>query len=163
MRRCAGKRPVADAGRAPYVKTMRLHWLAIVLALTLVHPGISVRAQTGERDYNIMVPEKGSKSPAHKVKRRGSSTIVAPAPLPLPLHYVPPPSMAVEPSAPAVPPSLLVPQTNSRLPNLPTVSPSGPRGSETRQDRAVRCAHQAGVYGNNAGEPNAYIGSCINQ
>ena len=134
-----------------------------MIALAVAAGSAPAPAQTGERDYNIMVPEKGAKPPAHRVKRRGSSTIVAPAPLPPPLHYVPPPSVAVEPSAPAVPPSLLVPQTNALLPNLPTVSPSGPRGTETRQDRAVLCAHQAGIYGSSAGDPNAYIGSCVNQ
>ena len=36
-------------------------------------------------------------------------------------------------------------------------------GVETYQDRAARCAHQAGVYGQAAGDRNAYIGSCINQ
>ena len=57
----------------------------------------------------------------------------------------------------------LVPETGRVLPNLPTVSGSGADGAETSQDRAVRCAHQAGVYGQAAGNPSAYIGSCINQ
>jgi hypothetical protein len=46
---------------------------------------------------------------------------------------------------------------------MPTVSPSGPGGRETYQDRAVRCAHQAGSYGANAGDRGTYIGTCINQ
>ena len=64
---------------------------------------------------------------------------------------------------PRVPPPLVVPQTGQALPNLPAVAPSGPHGSETYQDRAVRCAHQAGVYGDTTGNRSAYIGNCINQ
>lgn len=67
-----------------------------------------------------------------------------------------------EPSARAAQP-LYVPQTGQTLPNLPTVAPSGPGGRETYQDRAARCAHQAGVYGQAAGDRNAYVGACINQ
>ena len=62
-----------------------------------------------------------------------------------------------------MPPPLYVPQTGRVLPNLPSVSGSGPNGAETSQDRAFRCAHQAGVYGPAAGDRSAYIGSCINQ
>jgi hypothetical protein len=62
-----------------------------------------------------------------------------------------------------VPPPLYVPQTGQVLPNMPTISGAGPRGAETSQDRAVRCANQAGVYGAAAGNPSGYIGSCINQ
>jgi hypothetical protein len=40
---------------------------------------------------------------------------------------------------------------------------SRPGGAETYQDRAARCAHQAGVYGQAAGDRNAYVDSCINQ
>ncbi|MEI8275112.1 MAG: hypothetical protein WCG00_03860 [Hyphomicrobiales bacterium] len=36
-------------------------------------------------------------------------------------------------------------------------------GAETGQDRASRCAHQAGVYGQAAGNREAYVGGCINQ
>jgi hypothetical protein len=63
----------------------------------------------------------------------------------------------------AVPPPIVNPQTGVALPNMPTVSPSGPGGRETYQDRAVRCAHQAGSYGANAGDRGTYIGTCINQ
>jgi hypothetical protein len=58
-----------------------------------------------------------------------------------------------------VPPSYTAPGTGRALPNLP----SGP-GTETTQDKSVRCAHQSGVYGPNlTGNPNVYIGGCINQ
>jgi hypothetical protein len=40
---------------------------------------------------------------------------------------------------------------------------SRPGGAETYQDRAARYAHQAGVYGQAAGDRNAYVDSCINQ
>jgi hypothetical protein len=62
-----------------------------------------------------------------------------------------------------VPPPIVNPQTGVALPNMPAVSPSGPGGRETYQDRAVRCAHQAGAYGANAGDRGTYIGTCINQ
>lgn len=63
----------------------------------------------------------------------------------------------------AEPPPIVVPETGVALPNMRTVSPSGPGGRETYQDRAVRCAHQAGAYGTNAGDRGRYIGTCINQ
>jgi hypothetical protein len=75
---------------------------------------------------------------------------------------IPQPALTPQPRA-QVPPPLYVPQTGQLLPNLPAVSPSGPGGRETTQDRAARCAHQAGVYGQAAGDRNAYVGSCINQ
>ena len=75
----------------------------------------------------------------------------------------PRPAPAPRPPARQVPPPLLIPQTGRLLPNLPTPVGAGPGGAETRQDRAARCAHQAGVYGDAAGNPAAYINSCINQ
>ena len=71
------------------------------------------------------------------------------------------PSLPQRPAAP--PPPIAVPQTGAVLPNMPTISGSGPGGAETAQDRAVRCAHQAGAYGAAAGDRNAYIGSCVTQ
>jgi hypothetical protein len=67
------------------------------------------------------------------------------------------------PRTTTVPPPLYVPQTGQVLPNMPTISGAGPRGAETSQDRAVRCANQAGVYGAAAGNPSGYVNSCINQ
>jgi hypothetical protein len=78
-------------------------------------------------------------------------------------HVVIPRSRAIQPPNTTVPPPIVVPQTGQVLPNLPTVQGSGPRGAETYQDRAARCAHQAGVYGSAAGDRNAYVGTCINQ
>lgn len=95
--------------------------------------------------------------------RRGSSVMVYPTPLPPPLHYVPPGSHSLVARPPTVPPPIYVPQTGRLLPNLPLGVGSGPNGTETYQDRATRCVHQAGVYGTAAGNRAAYIGSCINQ
>jgi hypothetical protein len=61
-----------------------------------------------------------------------------------------------------VPPDLYVPQTGKVVPNLPTVSGSGRGGAETFQDRAARCAHQAGVFGQGA-DRGSYMGACVNQ
>jgi hypothetical protein len=90
----------------------------------------------------------------------------------LPPTYQSPPNLSQQipiPSAPgphasvASPPLLYVPQTGRTLPNLPVIAGSGRHGRETYQDRAARCAHQAGTYGAAAGDRNAYIGTCINQ
>ena len=117
----------------------------------------SAHAQTGDERYNIMRPEPGTSQPepwlAPKYKSpRG--TVQHPV--------IPPPARSPQPHVVTKPP-LVVPQTGQVQQNLPTVAPSGPRGAETYQDRAVRCTHQAGVYGRTAGNPSAYVGTCINQ
>jgi hypothetical protein len=135
--------------------------LIALLALTFVLPALPARAQSGDTP-SIMAPEPGSPPPKQKA-RRGSSNPVYPTPLPKPQGYNPPPSQqVVTPRAADVPPPIVVPQTGRVLPNLPTIG-SGPGGAETSQDRAVRCSHQAGVYGAAAGDRNAYVGGCINQ
>ncbi len=74
-----------------------------------------------------------------------------------------PPSMNVPLSRAArVPPPIVVPQTGAVLPNIPALG-SGAGGMETGQDRALRCADQAGIYGAQAGDRGAYVGGCINQ
>jgi len=132
-----------------------------MLALTTITSAASAHAQSDDDRYTIMRPEKPG--PMQKFKAHGSSNPVYPTPLPAPQGYIPPPSHEVMTPPAAVPPSMYVPQTGAVLPNLPTLSGSGPRGAETYQDRAVRCAHQAGVYGAAAGDRNAYVGSCVNQ
>jgi hypothetical protein len=133
--------------------------LALLLALSAL-----ARAESDEERFNIMAPEPSAKKPVQKSKaRRGSSGMVYPTPLPPPLHYNPSPPPAVVTPQATVPPPLYVPQTGRTLQNLPAAAPSGPKGTETYQDRAARCAHQAGVYGQAAGDRNAYVGSCINQ
>lgn len=159
-----------------------------LLALALLAPAMPVHAQPLDDNLTIMRPEPGSpearrlkqlkekppleqakppeqaKAPPGGKKHIGSSNPVYPAPLPPPLHYEPPPVRTVTPLPHTVPPSLYVPQTGRVLPNLPTVGGAGPGGSETSQDRAMRCVNQAGIYGSaQTGDRNAYIGSCINQ
>jgi hypothetical protein len=139
---------------------------SIIVVLLLSTPlAAPARAQTGGNydimrdDYSIMVPEKGSRrdqpepwlAPKYK-SPRGTVKHVT----------IPKSRVAPFPSA-TVPPPIFVPQTGRVLPNLPTVPGAGPGGSETFQDRAVRCSHQAGVYGQAAGDRNTYVGSCINQ
>jgi hypothetical protein len=110
-------------------------------------------------DYSIMRPEKGSRptlpepwlAPKYKSPR---GTVK---------HVTIPKSTIVAPPSTTVPPPIVVPRTGRVLPNLPTVPGSGPGGAETFQDRATRCAHQAGVYGQAAGDRNTYVGTCINQ
>jgi hypothetical protein len=130
-----------------------------MLALAATISGAPARAASDDSRYTIMVPEKDAKSDkpepwlAPKYK----------SPRGTPEHVVMPQSKSAPPKRAAVPPPMMVPETGRVLPNLPTVSGSGPNGGETYQDRAVRCAHQAGVYGQAAGNPSAYIGGCINQ
>jgi hypothetical protein len=134
--------------------------LTVLLMLALGVPAASAQTDTGTP--NIMQPEPSGPPPKHKT-RRGSSNIVYPTPLPKPQRFNPPPSQhVVTPRAYDVPPPIVVPETGRVLPNLPMMG-SGPGGAETSQDRAARCAHQASVYGDAAGNRNAYVGGCINQ
>jgi hypothetical protein len=160
----------------------------VFLILALSAPAVRAQPNPDTGTINIMTPEVSGPASKHKTRRsrsktvaplpapkhpraktpqpntrHGSSNPVYPTPLPVPQGFTPPPSRAVVTHPPAVPPSLYVPETGRTLPNLPTVSGSGPGGAESSQDRAARCAHQAGVYGSAAGDRNAYIGGCINQ
>jgi hypothetical protein len=123
----------------------------VLMVLTAMVSAAPARAQSDDdKRYNIIAPEPWL-PPKYK-SPRGSTEHVA----------MPPPARTPQPRA-AVPPALYVPQTGRTLPNLPSAAPSGPNGTETAQDRAARCAHQAGVYGSAAGDRSVYIGSCINQ
>ena len=128
----------------------RRYPLIALLALAVLMPALSAYAQSDDDRYNIMRPEPWL-PPKYKSPRGSTEHVV-----------IPPPVSVPQPHA-GVPPLLYVPQTGRTLPNLPSVSGAGPNGAETSQDRAARCAHQAGVYGQAAGDRNAYIGSCINQ
>jgi|SRR5512142_793744 hypothetical protein len=133
---------------------MRKPSLFVLLTLTVALSAVSAYAQS-----DIMVPEKGYKAekpepwlaPKYRSPRGTVKRVTIPK------------STIVQPPSAAVPPPIVVPQTGRVLPNLPTVSGSGRGGAETYQDRAARCAHQAGVYGQAAGDRNTYIGTCINQ
>jgi hypothetical protein len=141
---------------------MRAPAMIVLLALTAILAGLAhAQDNTGilGDNYSIMKPEKGARpsqpepwlAPKYKSPR---GTVK---------HVVIPRSKTIQPPNTTVPPPIIVPQTGQVLPNLPTVSGSGPKGAETFQDRASRCAHQAGVYGPAAGDRNAYVGTCINQ
>jgi len=151
--------------RGSYLRgTMRAPSLILVLFLSAL-PTAFARAQAGGdynimRDkYSIMVPEKGARreqpepwlAPKYKSPRGTVKHVTTPKPTTVPF-----------PTA-TVPPPIVVPQTGRVLPNLPTVPGAGPGGRETFQDRAARCAHQAGVYGQAAGDRGTYMGTCVNQ
>ena len=127
-----------------------------LLSLAAMVSALPVHAQSDDERYSIMRPEKGARplppepwlAPQYRSPRGTRQHVVIPQPRPAP------------PTRRPVPPLLYVPQTGRTLPNLPA---PGSGGRETAQDRAARCAHQAGVYGQAAGDRNAYIGSCINQ
>src|SRR6185437_14022014 len=133
---------------------MRRRLLPIWLAVVAAAPWTGALAQKSAgydilgNNYNIMVPEKG-------VRREAPEPWLAPkyrSPRGTVKHVVIPHPGTIAPPRAAIPPPIVVPQTGRALPNLPTVSGSGPGGSETFQDRAARCAHQAGVYGQAAGD-----------
>jgi hypothetical protein len=129
----------------------RRFFLIALIALAAFVPAASARAQSDDDDrYNIMRPEPWL-PPKYKSPRGSTEHVV-----------IPPPARPL-PAPGGVPPLLYVPQTGRTLQNLPNPAPSGPHGQETFQDRAARCAHQAGVYGQAAGDRNSYINSCINQ
>ena len=141
---------------------MRAYSLIVFLMLALGAPAVSAQTGPDTGTPSIMQPEPSGPTPKQKT-RRGSSNAVYPTPLPAPQTFNPPPSQqVVTPRLHDVPPPIVVPETGRSLPNLPAIG-SGPGGAETAQDRAVRCAHQAGVYGAAAGNRNAYVGNCINQ
>src|SRR5262245_17812139 len=76
-------------------------------------------------------------------------------------HVRIPKSKTVSSPGVAVPSSVYVPQTRRTFQNLPTQPGSGPSGAETFQDRAMRCSHQAGVYGQVGANRGTYMGSCL--
>jgi hypothetical protein len=143
--------------------------LACLALMTVVAPP-PARAQSAGDPYSIIRPEPGERktetqpskpepwlAPKYQSPRGTRERVGVPRP------EEPKAAMPKMPRAPKVPPPIVVPETGRALPNLPTISPSGPRGTESFQDRAARCAHQAGVYGEAAGNRSAYIGSCVNQ
>jgi hypothetical protein len=117
----------------------------IALALFVTTPAFAQDNYMGR--YNIMRPEPGV-PPKYK-SPRGSTE-----------HVTIQPSTQVPLTRTVVMPPLVIPQTGQVVPNQQVLAPSGPNGTETYQDRAVRCATQAGSYG---GDRTAYVGTCINQ
>jgi hypothetical protein len=137
---------------------MRLLVLAFVLAL--IAPSLA-RAQSKNPNWVIMTPEPGRPHevpepwlPPKYKSPRGSR------------QHVKPPRKHREADAPRVstpPPPIVVPQTGVAVPNMPTIAPAGPGGTESFQDKALRCTHQAGAYGGMIGDRGTYIGTCVNQ
>jgi hypothetical protein len=127
--------------------------LMALFALTAIMSALPAYAQTGDGRYNIMAPETSDPwlPPTYKSPRGLPQHVVIPQPAP---------TRQPRTAAPAL---FYVPRTGQLVPNLPIISGSGPRGAETSQDRAVRCAHQAGTSGPAGGDRNAYVGGCINQ
>ena len=134
--------------------------VAFGLGVLVLIPALA-QAQSEDERYNIMRAEPGHPEelptpgvPPRYKSPRGSKQYVTPL-----RRQRPSPDVRV--SEP--PPPIYVPQTGQVLPNIRTLSPSGPRGTETFQDKAARCVHQSGMYGARAGDPGAYIGTCVNQ
>jgi hypothetical protein len=136
--------------------------MLIVLAAALATPAL---AQTGNilgDDYQIMVPEKGSKRQVSKPEQ--------PEPWLAPKYKSPrgtaqkvriPKSKIVRPPSATDPGYVYVPQTGRTFQNLPSLPGSGPGGAQTFQDRAIRCTHQAGVYGQVGANRGSYMGGCL--
>jgi hypothetical protein len=137
------------------VRQALLTGLMVLTAVTSATPSYAQSQGLADDDRTtIMRPEPPEPwlPPKYKSPRGTRQHVVRPERIPEP-----------EPRSVTVPPPLYAPQTGQVLPNMPTISGAGPRGAETSQDRAVRCANQTGVYGAAAGNPSGYIGSCINQ
>jgi hypothetical protein len=138
---------------------MKRRVITALLAVAVLGHTLPALAQSLDDPYNIIAPEPGRRAQPQ------------PEPWLPPKYQSPrserlyrPPQPQLQPAPRAdVPPAIVVPETGRVLPNMRTLSPSGPNGTETGQDRAMRCAHQLGVYGADAGNPSAYLGSCVNQ
>jgi hypothetical protein len=103
-------------------------------------------------NYSIMKPEPNPPGVVNRYKSpRGTKKHVTRP------HRAAPPARHI----PRMPPPIIDPRTGQAYPNLPPPVPgAGVGGRETGQDRAMRCAHQAGVYGQTG---TNYLGSCITQ
>ena len=144
--------------------TMMRETSAIMLIILSAAVATPAPAQTGNilsDNYSIMVPEKGSKQ---KVSKQKVSNRHQPEPWLAPKYKSPsgtvqqvriPKSKIVNPPSTTDPGYVYVPQTGRTFQNLPTPG----RGTETFQDRAIRCHHQAGVYGQTGS--GSYMGSCL--
>ena len=134
--------------------------ILVLVGLTAIFT-VPARAQSDimSDNYSIMVPERGYKpsqpepwlAPKYKSPRGTVKSVTIAK------------TTTVSPPNTQVPPDLYVPQTGRTTPNLPTLSGSGRGGVETFQDRAMRCSHQAGVFGQAAGDRGSYMGACLNQ
>lgn len=133
---------------------MLMRFTAALLAGLAFGAGVA-RAAENNTLYNIMVPEKGARTskqpepwlaPKYETPRSQRQPVIVVPETPQPRAQA------------TVPPPILSPRTGRALPNLP-----GASSREGFQDRATRCAHQSGAYGNDINSPAGYIGACINQ
>jgi hypothetical protein len=150
--------------------------MVIVLSAALATPATAAQTRNILGDnYSIMVPEKGSKPKQNvsnqkvskqKVSNQKVSKREQPKPRFAPKYKSPsgteqqvniPRAKTVNPPRASGSGSVYVPQTGQTFQNLPTPG----RGTETSQDRATRCTHQAGVYGQTGGARGSYMGSCL--
>jgi hypothetical protein len=150
--------------------------LLIVLSAALATAATPAQTRNILSDnYSIMVPEKGSKqkqkvseqkASKEKVSKQKASKREQSEPRLAPKYKSPsgteqqvriPQSKIVNPPRASGSGSVYVPQTGQTFQNLPTPG----RGIETSQDRATRCTHQAGVYGQTGSARGAYMGSCL--
>ena len=146
--------------------------IIIFLSTALAAPTLAQTRDILGDNYSIMVPEKGSKRQVskHQASKHQASKREQPEPWLAPKYKSPhgtvkhariPKSRIVNPPTGSIPSSVYVPQTGRTFQNLPTTPGAGPGGAETFQDRAVRCTHQAGVYGQSGAGRGAYMGSCL--
>ena len=144
-----------NAYRLPVMRDPSVIML-IFLSAALATPTFAQTGSILSDNYNIMVPEKGSKRQVSKreqpepwlAPKYKSGTVK---------HVHVPKSRIVSPPSGQIPSSVYVPQTGRTFQNLPTVG----RGIETSQDRAIRCSHQAGVYGQAGANRGTYMGACF--
>jgi hypothetical protein len=129
----------------------------------------TIRSLVRPQSYRIafaphcaLVPEKGSKRQVSKPEQ--------PEPWLAPKYKSPrgtvqkvriPKSKIVRPPSATDPGYVYVPQTGRTFQNLPSLPGSGPGGAETFQDRAIRCTHQAGLYGQVGADRGSYMGGCL--
>jgi hypothetical protein len=161
------------------MRLMRGPSIIVLIVLSAALATAATPAQTRNilsYNYSIMVPEKGSKQKQKVSEQKASKEKVSKLkvskreqsePRLAPKYKSPsgteqqvriPQSKIVNPPRASGSGSVYVPQTGQTFQNLPT---PGGRGTETSQDRATRCTHQAGVYGQTGGARGAYMGSCF--
>jgi hypothetical protein len=165
------------------MRLMRGPSIIVLIVLSAALATAATPAQTRNilsDNYSIMVPEKGSKQKQkvseqkaskekvskEKVSKQKVSKREQSEPRLAPKYKSPsgteqqvriPQSKIVNPPRASGSGSVYVPQTGQTFQNLPTPG----RGIETSQDRATRCTHQAGVYGQTGSARGAYMGSCL--
>jgi len=131
--------------------------MLLLLSAALATPTLAQTSDILGDNYSIMVPEKGSKrdvpepwlAPKYKSPRGTVDQVRIPK------------AKTVRPPRATDPGYVYVPQTGRTFQNLPSLPGSGRGGAETFQDRAIRCTHQAGVYGQVGANRGSYMGSCL--